>query len=772
MSSPQNQNSIESYLKDLWNRRFFQFLAAFLGSGWALIQFADWFVVRYDFDSVYVDRLALFLLLFLPAFLVFVYNHGKPGPDDWLFFEKIFIPLSFVIGIFLSYVLLPSKAASYEYIEVENVQGDTIGHFVANRSAVKLLGVFPFKNISQDTSLDFLNLGVAEILERDLMQEFRIYPINPIYLYKDSDFEFEAFFSDLNYTQKLTVAKTFPTDYFVSGTFDVLNDEYSFTYQLVDSKLGEELLNELLVGEDFYDIIDQITLKVIDKLFPSNELKQDMVVDLPARELIASTKDALKNYINGYYKLITLRDAPEAALPYFERAVELDDNCAICHFELGNTKILIDGFKAGIPDIERSVEKAQTLYDRIRFEFQERYYYIKQDYESLEKLLRMIMKLYPYDIQSYSGLIDYYSSNEIDKGLDVAKIAVDRGFGKALNKKIGDIYYKAGRFEEALGYYKEHLSFYPKEKLARERLIDTYMELGEMDEARTLIEESVLLYPSDVQAILKRATFERRIFGNFDLAQDLLQKALAKCESQADSADVYKKMSVLANQRGQALAAITLLEKSKELKYGHEIPVIVDYQNLNTESYLYWEAGLKEQMLDKVSEYTEQHSGIISMTESLFHLDYAQVFEDTAVFFAYYPLYRDSIINFYGSDSKLEIYFDAYYEYFKGKPCEALTLFKDYYEYRGMSMTEVAEMVIYSAINCGNLDEALDLVDGNLKSSPHWPFYNYLKALVLNEKGEKEEAKKYNTIALQLLKDAEENNLILQKVRLLAEVFE
>lgn len=747
-------------IKDLWNRRFFQFFATYLGAGWALIQFAEWLVARYKFNNTLVDQLAIFLLICLPAFLIFVYNHGRPGPDKWLLSEKIIIPISIVLGIIVGYISIPNNPQDFEYVELQDLNGELIKRYVPNENNIRKIGVFPFENKTGIDSLNYLRMGFPELLQNDLLQDPRLYQTTPNSLLGKAGFTYNDFFENISFSQKFKAANAYPTDYFMIGIFDIIDENYKIEFEIFESKTGKSIHKNSIINQDFYTLIDNITSQTINAIFPIEIFQTIDYKDLPAVDLVSSNTNALKNYFTGKEMSSLNSEDPLKALTFFEKAVQLDKNCAACYFELGNTKILLNGFKAGIPDIEKSVNLASFLYDRIRFYYQERFFYISFDYESQVKLLEMMIRLYPFQLSGYASLMDYYNGVNVEKAIEIGNQAIKNGFQKTISDEMGKLYFKKGEYKKAQVFFESYLKDYPNDSEVKENLIETFIALHEIDRAQILIEENVLLNPTSVEAIIKLAVFERRHKGNFEKSEKLLKQSIEKAITSNDLADAFFNLCTLKNQTGEIKEAIAYLNKSKETQYRYEIPAIVDIQTYHKEMNLYWELDSIEAFKNLKSKYIENHRSILPIVECLFELDYAETFQDTSTFLKYFPSYRDSIINFYGADNKLYLLYDAYYESLKDNNCEALNLFNKYYEVSGIGIDEVTEDFINAAINCGKYDEARKLVNSNLNSSPFWPYYHYLSAKVYLLEKDKKQAIKSLEIALDLLKNADKNNKV------------
>ena len=94
-----------SLLVDLSERRFFSYVGGYLGFAVGIPGGMDLLGV----DSIYVQKTVLFFIILFFPFAIFVYNHGRPGPDEWKSYEKIIIPIFVLLSIVIPYKFDPSQ---------------------------------------------------------------------------------------------------------------------------------------------------------------------------------------------------------------------------------------------------------------------------------------------------------------------------------------------------------------------------------------------------------------------------------------------------------------------------------------------------------------------------------------------------------------------------------------------------------------------------------------------------------------------------------------
>src|SRR5688500_10670809 len=83
--------------------------AADLGAGWGLVQFIAFMEERYLFSPHWTDVCLLLLGLLLPSVILYTYNHGRPGADEFRRSEKVGIPLNVAIAALVVWLVFGGR---------------------------------------------------------------------------------------------------------------------------------------------------------------------------------------------------------------------------------------------------------------------------------------------------------------------------------------------------------------------------------------------------------------------------------------------------------------------------------------------------------------------------------------------------------------------------------------------------------------------------------------------------------------------------------------
>ena len=214
----------------------------------------------------------------------------------------------------------------------------------------------------------------------------------------------------------------------IEGSIDSLGKVYVLTLQAINCKNGATLAREQSRAED-----KEHVLQAVDKAATSmraklgESLASIEKLTRPLEQFTTSSLEALRNYSMGY--------APQsqgqffAAIPFFQRATELDPNFAWAYQLLS-----IAYNNAG--DIERSAEfqrKAFALIDRVsefeRLFISARYYWqVTGELDKAIDAYHLMARSYPRDWGDHSELsLLYKSTGQFEQAVEESQVAVSLG---------------------------------------------------------------------------------------------------------------------------------------------------------------------------------------------------------------------------------------------------------------------------------------------------------------------------------------------------------
>jgi eukaryotic-like serine/threonine-protein kinase len=245
----------------------------------------------------------------------------------------------------------------------------------------------------------------------------------------------------------------------ISGTIASLGNDYVITLEATNAQTGDSLATEQVEASGKEQV-----LKSLDKA--ATELRQKLGESLasvkeyatPLEQATTSSLDALKQYSAGMAFHNRGDDPP--ALPYFQKAVELDPTFAMAYASLGVAASNTGNRK----DAEAYMKKAYELRDRAsereRLYIEGHYYgYVVGDVAKEQESYLQWLKVYPRDNRP------------------LANLAIT--------------YYEMGEYDKALAAASNHLKIYPQDSYAYQNLTRAYIGLNRFDEAKAVVDRAM-----------------------------------------------------------------------------------------------------------------------------------------------------------------------------------------------------------------------------------------------------------------------------------------
>ena len=245
----------------------------------------------------------------------------------------------------------------------------------------------------------------------------------------------------------------------LAGSIAKLENEYLIGLNAIHCASGETVASEhaRATGKDaVLKALDNAAAELRSKLGES--LASVQKFSTPIEEATTSSLEALKAYSQARAAAYTKGDM--TALPFYQRAIELDPNFAVAHASLSISY-------SNLGQTTRAEEEAQKAYDlRDRVSEREKY--------------RII---YTYQ-QNVNG--------DIDKTIQVLELwhqSYPRDFVPLAN--LGAQYSYIGQFEKARAYYEQALQIEPNRAVSLLGLASTQLNMDRVQEARHTLEQAV-----------------------------------------------------------------------------------------------------------------------------------------------------------------------------------------------------------------------------------------------------------------------------------------
>ena len=245
---------------------------------------------------------------------------------------------------------------------------------------------------------------------------------------------------------------------FLAGSIARLGSEYVLGLKAVNCESGDTLAQEQTTAgakEKVLDAVDKAAAKLRRKLGESLATVQRF--DVPLAEATTTSLEALKAYSLGVQ---AYRDkGAAAALPFHQRAIQIDPNFALGHASVGN-----DYF--GLGELGRADEYYTKAFD------------LREHVSEREKL-------------GISGLYYQNVTGELEKAAQTYQQLIQTYPRRAWTyQNLGLVYSEQGQHEKAGSAYRELLRLDPDNVIPYNSLTNTYLALQRFDEARRTIQQA------------------------------------------------------------------------------------------------------------------------------------------------------------------------------------------------------------------------------------------------------------------------------------------
>lgn len=245
---------------------------------------------------------------------------------------------------------------------------------------------------------------------------------------------------------------------YLAGSIDRLGSQYVVGLTAVDCQSGDTLAEEQVTAatkENVLEALGNAASKLRGKLGESLVTVEKL--DVPLYEATTSSLEALKAYSLGIKE--DRRRGPSAALPYFQRSIELDPNFA-------------DGYKAVGIDYEAMAELGRAR------EYYAKAFKLREHASEREKL----------DITAF-----YYENvtGELQKAAQTYQEGIESYPRRPQwHGNLANVYSEQGFYEKAAEEYRQSLPLAPDDVGMYGNFVNSLLASQRFDEAREIIERA------------------------------------------------------------------------------------------------------------------------------------------------------------------------------------------------------------------------------------------------------------------------------------------
>jgi serine/threonine protein kinase/Flp pilus assembly protein TadD len=245
----------------------------------------------------------------------------------------------------------------------------------------------------------------------------------------------------------------------LDGSIASLGSQYVLGIRATNCHTGDVLAEEQATAdrkEQALKALDGAATKLRSKLGES--LSSVQKFDTPLEQATTPSLEALQAYSMGRKTMVGKGDSA-AAVPFFSRAIHLDPQFAVAYAALGNAYSNLSELGLAAGNIKQAYELRGRVSDRERFYIESHHFhFVTGDLEKARRVYEIWAQTYPRDVGPRTDLAVIYSF-------------------------LGD-------YEKSLAMATEAVRISPEDSQNYANLVDAYIFLNRLDQARTMAAEA------------------------------------------------------------------------------------------------------------------------------------------------------------------------------------------------------------------------------------------------------------------------------------------
>jgi len=299
---------MSSLLERVKRRKLFQWVVAYVATGWLVAQVLDVVAEPWGLTAGLVRGSQALLALGLPLVLVLAWYHGEKGRQRVSGPEFVILTCLMLLG--------GTALAVFNPFDVD-VAGSTVARADLGPNSIVVL---PFLNNSSDPEQEYLTTGIAgELLNLlNKIPELEVISRTTAFSFKGRD--------DISIPE---IAAQLGVVHVLEGTVQRAGNMIRITAHLIDARTDTHLFSESYdrVIENIFAIQDEIAAKVV------SGLKLTILGELPT--LRETDPEAYALFLQGQHILNGLsQQNHETAIEMFEQVLDIDPEYTPAHAQL------------------------------------------------------------------------------------------------------------------------------------------------------------------------------------------------------------------------------------------------------------------------------------------------------------------------------------------------------------------------------------------------------------------------------------------------------
>jgi tetratricopeptide (TPR) repeat protein len=546
-----------SFFDNLKDRRVPQLVGMYVAATWLVIELGDWATERFSLPPNLTSYVFVAMLVMLPGVVLFAWNHGAPGKDQWTAIEKVFIPGNAIVAAVVLYLASPSLVveAATETVQIPDETG-TVQEFVVARQGFHrdVVGFF-WENETTDGDLDWLSYGLPAMLAFDMN---RVSPILTVETPFDSfsfrnELKSRGYESLLDEPQGLRVEITRErrAAALIVGSFDTDGELLSANASVLDAESGAVLGSHTATGSDWFSVVDSISDALLDYLEvePSDNSSDD-----PVEQHLTDSIEAVRYFTTGLAAIAINNDYTQGT-GALQSAVEADPAFAEANSELSQAHYLNGDIESARLAVANALRNSYRLSPAASFILKANRYIFDGDYERGSRVVDMWTQVRPNSKRAFEAQARLGKIRGGEEGLAKAMAAYDRIL--ELEPTAVDVYREKAEVEQqrgdyaaATGYLMLYLESRPESDAAHQQLARIYQSQGDLDAAQDALETAAILSDDPLGSEIGLARLEARR-GLYEESETRLARRLTGELQDRQRFQVLGVQAEIATVRGQ-----------------------------------------------------------------------------------------------------------------------------------------------------------------------------------------------------------------------------
>jgi eukaryotic-like serine/threonine-protein kinase len=323
---------------------------------------------------------------------------------------------------------------------------------------------------------------------------------------------------------------------YLSGTISNIGSQYVLGINAVNCQTGDTLAQEQATADSKEHVLGALgdaATKLREKLGES--LKTVHKLATPIEQATTPSLEALQAYSMGRNLMLTQGNYA-AAVPEFQRAIQLDPNLAMAYGSLGTTYHNLGEKELAAENTRRAFELRAKVSEREKFYIESHYHhFVTGDLEKANRVYELWAQTYPRD----SGPIN----------------------------NLGVVYQTLGQYEKSLEDFRAAQRMTPNDAVGYSNTLSVLVNLNRVKEARAMAAEAAAkkIDSPDIRFALYRLAFlqsdEASLADQVSWAADRPGDDAVMLYYEADTAAYYGELNKARDLSRQAIAAAERAER-------------------------------------------------------------------------------------------------------------------------------------------------------------------------------------------------------------------